>query len=270
MESLLTVPDVLQKIALVSDNCKAALAGVNFPIPLIPARDLQVLPISEHPGKKGLSYVEGQARLLHDLANIELQAMELAFRTLCEYPNAPRLFREQLADLTISEGQHLKLCLDGLNQLGFQWGTWPAHLALWEAISFEDSIIDRLFIVHRYLEGSGLDAGGTILTKLSGVKEKYVQDIVRVIQTEEIDHVNFGSYWYRQFCLAENLNPETDFRYRLDSLKHRLPRRLEVLNWVVRKKAGFTDLELLHLTELQNEQKAKIYKGHNNGKTTTV
>src|SRR4051812_40126695 len=70
--------------------------------PLQPARDTKVVRLHELPPKPGLSTAEGQARLLHDLASIELQAMELGLRTLTEYPNAPKEFREQLALVTRS------------------------------------------------------------------------------------------------------------------------------------------------------------------------
>ena len=121
------------------------------------------------PAKKGLSFKEGQARLLHDLASIELQAMELCLRSLYEYPDAPVAFREQLATIALGEGNHLQLCLNGIETLGFAWGDWPVHVALWHSTANSDSLLDRILIVHRYLEGSGLDAGDTLLRRLSGV-----------------------------------------------------------------------------------------------------
>lgn len=83
-------------------------------VPEIPARDALILPTKDHPKKLGLSLIEGQARALHDLASIELQAMELGLRTLAEFPDANRDFRNQMADLTLNEGEHLKLCLKSL------------------------------------------------------------------------------------------------------------------------------------------------------------
>ncbi|MCX7978133.1 MAG: ferritin-like domain-containing protein, partial [Bdellovibrionaceae bacterium] len=81
-------------------------------VPTSPARDVKVLPLHQHPPKEGFTQRSGRARLLHDLANIELQAMELGLRTLLEFPHAPQQFREELGELTLSEGQHLRLCLE--------------------------------------------------------------------------------------------------------------------------------------------------------------
>lgn len=65
------------------------LAGDTLTIPKDPGRDVQTLALRNLPDKKGLSSKEGQARLLHDLASIELQAMELGLRTLAEFADAP-------------------------------------------------------------------------------------------------------------------------------------------------------------------------------------
>ncbi|RYZ67422.1 MAG: DUF455 family protein, partial [Proteobacteria bacterium] len=111
------------------------------------ARDVRVVQTKDLPNKPGISTVEGQARLLHDLASIELQALELGLRTLEEYPEAPKEFREQLAEVTAGEARHLALCLDGIEALGYSWGHWNVHLALWNVVSPEDSLLDRILIV---------------------------------------------------------------------------------------------------------------------------
>src|SRR5690606_22563209 len=133
-----------------------------FQRPLQPARDVEVKRLGAHPPKKGLSEKQGRARLGHDLASIELQAFELGVRTLQEFPEAPRAFREELLNVTLEEAKHLRLCLQALDHLGFHFGFWPTHLTLWECVSAEDSLLDRIVIVHRYLEGSGLDASDSL------------------------------------------------------------------------------------------------------------
>lgn len=228
-----------------------ALRGNTYSIPDVVSRDVEVLPPYAHPPKKGISTQEGQARLLHDLASIELQAMELALRTLVEFPEASREFREQLADLTLSEGKHLRLCLQGIEMLGFKWGDWPVHLGLWQAVSKEDSLLDRLLIVHRYLEGSGLDASESILKKLHGVPSKFVRQTVTTIFEEEIDHVSFGSRWYKSFCEDQGFDADMDFRVRLFGLKSRLPMRIEKIAHESRVKAGFTPHQIQTLEDFR-------------------
>ncbi len=220
-------------------------------VPLVPARDISLLAPKELPAKKGLSTKEGQARLLHDLASIELQAMELGLRTLVEFPTAPKFFREQLWGITISESEHLEMCLTEIEGLGFKWGDWPIHCALWSATSKTDSLLDRILIVHRFLEGSGLDAGDTILRRLKGVDAKPLQKAAERIFSDEIGHVEFGSIWYRQICKLENTDPDLDFSQRMDKLRWVLPKRVENIAVELRRKAGFTDSEIEYLKKLR-------------------
>ncbi len=224
-------------------------------IPRIPARDISLLSPRVHPPKKGLSYKEGQARLLHDLANIELQAMELGLRTLFEFPLAPLAFREQLVEVVRSESEHLKLCLQGIEALGFRWGNWPIHTLLWEATSSEDSLLDRVLIVHRYLEGSGLDAGETLLRRLDSVLESPLQPIVQRIFTDEILHVDFGSRWYRDLCQLEKKDPAQDFPERMQKIRSQLPKRIEPIAREPRLKAGFSLAEIQYLENLRSEMR---------------
>ena len=243
-----------EKLSSLENQVHRALLGDIFDIPKTPDRDIPVLERGRHPGKKGLSYVEGQARLLHDMANIELQAMELALRTLCEYPDANRTFRQQLAELTLSEGRHLKMCVEGLRELGYDWGHWPIHLVLWNAVDTSDSLIDRLFIVHRYLEGSGLDAGQSLIDRFRGISPNKTVEIMNVISNEELEHVQFGSQWYRHFCIENKLDADLKFKSLLTDLLPRLPRRMEPVNVELRKRALFSESEISDLVYLRNSQ----------------
>jgi uncharacterized ferritin-like protein (DUF455 family) len=209
-------------------------------------REAKVVAPHELPPKPGLSTREGQARLLHDLASIELQAMELAVRGLSEFPDAPLRFREDLAELALDEARHLRLCLQGLNELGFEWGHWPCHLALWNVVRPDDSLIDRVLIVHRYLEGSGLDAGDSILRRLAGVPAKELRETVGLVVSEEMDHVRFGTHWYIELCREAKLDPEAEFAARIGRIAQLAPRR-ERLARELRLKSGFTEFELAEL-----------------------
>jgi uncharacterized ferritin-like protein (DUF455 family) len=250
--SSLEMPNVWEKIKNIQKSCELALQGGDLSVPLWPARDAQVLDSKLHPPKIGFSQREGQARMLHDLASIELQAMELGLRTLIEFPDAPQGFREELLAVTVSEGEHLRLCLDGIEDLGFSWGHWPVHCALWDAVSAEDSLLDRILIVHRYLEGSGLDAGDQLIRRLDGVESATsTKKIVQQINYEEIGHVDFGSRWYREICRLEKIDPQDDFPARIEALRSKLPKRMEKLNHDLRRRAGFTEEELRHCEALR-------------------
>lgn len=256
LSNALFICDVREKIRALPDSIERAWKKdpQALAIPSVaPGRDLLVLARGRRGNKKGLSTIEGQRRLLHDLANIELQAMELAFRSFIEYPEAPQEFREQMADLAISESKHLELCLDQLEKLNYQWGQWPVYLSLWNAVSVEDSLLDRLLIVHRYLEASGLDAGVSLLKRLAQSQAPMLEKAVKKITEEEVGHVEFGSVWYQKFCREQKLDPDQDFKTRMHSLALKLPKRFEVIDYQIRKKAGFTDSEIQTAIEIRDQ-----------------
>ncbi len=249
-------PDIFKKIDILRRSESFVFNLKNkVDCPDLPARDIQALEFKLHPPKKGFSTAEGQARMLHDLASIELQAMELGLRSLVEFPDENQhedhKFREELWRLTLSESEHLEMCLIEIEKLGFKWGDWPVNCGLWQSVSSDDSLLDRLLIVHRYLEGSGLDAGDTLLRRLAGVDATAVQRAVKIINTEEIGHVKFGSDWYNYYCLQSGLDPVDDFEIRMNRLRAVLPKRLNPLNHDLRKQAGFSESEIMYLEKLR-------------------
>ncbi len=248
---VLETENIWKKIELIQNSAADAMAGRLLFVPDEPARDVGVISAGDLPPKKGLSYKEGQARLLHDLASIELQAMELGLRTLIEFQGAPPGFRDELHAVVLDEARHLKLCLQAIEGLGFSWGQWPVHLALWNAVDASDSLLDRILIVHRYLEGSGLDAGDTFMRKLDGVAEGAIHKVVRLICNEEVGHVEFGSRWYRNICALEKIDPQNDFSKRMDGLRYRVPKRIEKISRKLRILAGFTESEIVYLENLR-------------------
>lgn len=244
MRNYFELPQAVDKINLIETACQFLLQGGSMSIPHHPARSMSIVAPEKLPPKKGLSFKQGQARLLHDLASIEMQAMELAVRTLAEYPDAPEEFKEELAEVAINEAEHLRICIEAIQELGFEYGSWDVHCALWEAVNADDEFLDRVLIVHRYLEGSGLDAGAMLLRRLNGLSAKSTERVVQQIVREEIAHVQFGSDWYRKLCLQQGLDPETDFFKRLLRLRHRIPKRIENIAPELRLQAGFTVKEV--------------------------
>lgn len=247
------------KCSTFTQDCVAAFGGLEkteFPVDFKPARNGEVLHSSLHPKKLGLSVKMGQARLLHDLASIELQAMELALRNLAEFPDAQPEFREELYRLALSECEHFKLCLSGLADYGCSFGDWPVHLGLWSAVSASDTLLDRILIVHRYLEGSGLDSGETLQKRLRGIDQSPLHQISLQIVTEEVGHVEFGSRWYRSECQKQKLDATDDFKERFQLLKFKLPQRIEPIADSLRLKAGFNPAEI----EFLKEQREAVIK----------
>jgi uncharacterized ferritin-like protein (DUF455 family) len=212
-------------------------------IPEVPGRDLDlILEIKKHPPKPPFNTAIGQARMLHDLGNIELQAMELAVRTLAQFPEAPREFREELAGVALEEARHYDLCLNALDELGCPWGSWPVHRSLWDVVTDGD-LLERVLIVHRYMEGAGLDAGSRLMERLTGVVAPLAREVVSTIVREEVGHVSFGSKWYRIICRERGIDPDQHFRDSYPEILRAIPRN-EKPDFGVRRQAGFNDSEI--------------------------
>lgn len=262
-KQVLLEPEVRVKLECLDGNLHQLLEGEVFAVPDQPGRDVQIWALKDLPPKKGLSTKEGQARLIHDLASIELQAMELGLRTLIEFPEAPREFREQLAEIVAEEGRHLNLCLKALENLERPWGSFPTHTMLWASADASDSLLDRILIVHRYLEGSGLDATDTILRRLSGVKAPEATQAIEVIRRDEMGHVRFGSYWYHELLRREGCAAADDFEARLNRLYRKIPRRIEPISRQLRLDAGFLVCEVEVLEKIRerwlNPRSARVH-----------
>ncbi len=239
-----TIGDVVERLlgtatGLANEN---AVAG-KIEIPTVPGRDVEIiLEIKSHPPKPALNTPLGQARMLHDLGNIELQAMELAVRTLAQFPKAPRGFREELAEVALEESRHFGLCLDALDALGHPWGSWPVHRSLWDVVTDGD-LLERVLIVHRYMEGAGLDAGSRLMDRLTGVVAPLAKTVVGTILREEIGHVAFGSKWYRLICASHRIDADAYFKSAYPKILAAIPRN-EKPDFEIRRKAGFNDAEI--------------------------
>jgi uncharacterized ferritin-like protein (DUF455 family) len=250
--SVISTESVFKKLDLVeSEVHRLLLGGGAAAMPVRPGRDVSFHRPELLHGKHGLQSKTGQARLLHDLANIELQAVELGLRTLHEFQDTSREFREELARITLEEASHLQLCLSGLEDLGHQWGDWTIQTSLWDATSADDSLIDRILIVHCYLEGSGLDAGDILLNRLAGIENKKIKAIVGKIVGDEIGHVDFGRRWFQHYCAAEGLDAKSHLRRRLAELSHQLPARGARVSRSLREKSGYDLDEVVIFEEYQ-------------------
>ncbi len=245
----------VSKEALEAYDIKKTFKGMSIPDVL--GRDVELLPPKQHPNKKGLSHPLGQQRLLHDLASIELQAMELGVRSLIEFQGnlgVPEEFFNDLVKVTLEESVHCKLCLDLLEKIGGYWGMFPVHIGLWNVAKSTDDILDRLLKVHRYLEGSGLDATFTLANRLKDIKgATLVHDLIVRIATDEISHVQFGSKWFAYFCDKKQVSRVSECKRILKASINELPYRREPIKENLRLDAGFLSDEIKAFQEFQKE-----------------
>jgi uncharacterized ferritin-like protein (DUF455 family) len=193
--------------------------------------------------KRRMDTLEGRAGLLHSLAHIEFNAMNLALDAIWRFPDMPQEYYEDWLKVAKEEAYHFSLVNEHLHSLGFAYGDFPAHNSLWEMVERTiDSVMARMALVPRTMEARGLDAVPSIRDRFKQIKEARAVEILEIILHDEIGHVLIGNRWFNFLCSKENLSPITT--YRELAAKYRAPVLKPPFNMEARKQAGFTTEEL--------------------------
>ncbi|UHL66191.1 ferritin-like domain-containing protein [Paralcaligenes sp. KSB-10] len=216
-------------------------------IPGRPARPEMVLPLKVR--QRSMQTPQGRAALIHSLAHIEFNAINLALDVIWRFAGMPEPFYRDWAQVAREEANHFDLLDRHLLGLGYRYGDFPAHDGLWEmAERTRNEVLARLALVPRTLEARGLDASPIVRNKLAGAGDAAGAAIIDVILQDEIGHVAIGNRWYRYLCGKHELDPIAE--YKALAIKYRAPRLRGPFNFEARRAAGFSDQEL---QALQND-----------------
>ncbi len=193
--------------------------------------------------KRRMDTPEGRAGLLHSLAHIEFNAMNLALDAIWRFSDMPKEYYEDWLQVAKEEAYHFSLVNEHLHSLGFSYGDFPAHNSLWEMVErTTDSVIARMALVPRTMEARGLDAVPMIRDRFIQIKETRAVEILEIILNDEIGHVLIGNRWFNFLCTKDHLSPIA--AYRELAAKYRAPVLKGPFNIEARKQAGFTTEEL--------------------------
>lgn len=215
--------------------------------PGIPGRPVRP-PLVAHTQLKQRSMrtLEGRAALVHAITHIELNAIDLALDVAWRFAGMPRSFYLDWLMVAREEALHFSLLRDHLHRLGFAYGDFPAHNALWEmAEKTRGDVLARIALVPRTLEARGLDASPAVRAKLLSAGDAAGAAIIEVILRDEIGHVAIGNRWFRWLCDRRGLDPLTT--YADLALQYGAPRLRGPFNLEARRAAGFSDEELARL-----------------------
>jgi uncharacterized ferritin-like protein (DUF455 family) len=192
---------------------------------------------------------EGLAALLHAIAHIEFNAIDLALDALWRFPAMPTDFYRQWLQVAHEEATHFGLLREHLATLGHAYGDFPAHNGLWEmCVKTQHNATARMALVPRTLEARGLDATPLIQARLRKVDTPEAHraiEILDVILRDEIGHVAVGNRWYAWLCAQQGLEPVA--HYRALARRHTAPRLRPPFNLDARRSAGFSEAELAGL-----------------------
>ena len=195
---------------------------------------------------KPLTTPEGRALLLHAIAHIELNAIDLALDVVWRFEGLPEDFYLDWVRIAIEEAKHFLLIQKHLLGMGFDYGHFPAHNSLWEmAERTRGDIVARIGLVPRTMEARGLDASPAVKNKLISAGDQAAGRIMDIILEEEIGHVAAGNRWYRYVCETRGLDPIQTYRQLIQ--QYDAPKLKSPYNLEARRLAGFDEEELNYL-----------------------
>jgi uncharacterized ferritin-like protein (DUF455 family) len=218
-----------------------AALHVSGAVPGRPARPILVPP--RLVGRRSMATLEGRAMLVHALAHIEFNAVNLALDALWRFPDMPAEYYTDWLRVTKEEAIHFSMLSAHLQVLGYAYGDFPAHDSLWEMVEkTRGDIVARMALVPRTLEARGLDAIPPLRAKLAQAGDLAAAKILDIILREEIGHVEIGNRWYGYLCLQRGLEPRSTY----DELaaRYEAPVLKGPFNIAARRLAGFTETEL--------------------------
>lgn len=253
VETALLTFDLDEKISLVKE------ITLEDPLPLHPEpRRLQAPGRPERPilispkavPKRGLGTVEGRAALLHALAHIEFNAVNLALDAIYRFRKMPAAYYADWLKVAQEEALHFSLLRTYLQKSGFDYGDFPAHNGLWDmALRTDHDVMIRMALVPRILEARGLDVTPGIRARLWSAGDRQAAEILDVILRDEIGHVQIGNRWYHWCCEQRGLEPVATFVGLLR--EYAVPAFPGALNHEARLAAGFSKEELALIESLK-------------------
>ncbi len=169
----------------------------------------------------------GRQALLHAVAHIELNAVDLHWDIIARFTDHPMPlgFYDDWVKAGDEEAKHFNLICDCLEAMGSHYGALPAHAGMWRAATdTADDLLGRLAVVPMVLEARGLDVTPGMIDVFRKAGESGAVAAMEVIYGEEVSHVAYGSKWFNWLCGKQGTDPKEMFhtlvqRYFHGSLK---------------------------------------------------
>jgi uncharacterized ferritin-like protein (DUF455 family) len=196
--------------------------------------------------RRRLDTAPGRAALIHALAHIEFNAINLALDAAWRFRGLPRDFYGDWLKVAAEEAYHFRLLRDHLRGLGFDYGDFAAHSGLWDmAVRTGHDALVRMALVPRVMEARGLDVTPGIRVKLVSAGDQRAAEILDIIERDEVGHVAIGNRWYAFLCEQRGLEPVATFRQLL--VDYDAPALRPPFHLAARRAAGFSEPELAWL-----------------------
>lgn len=192
--------------------------------PDIPARPAKpILSAPKDVPRRRLGSPEGKIALIHAIAHIELNAIDLAWDMIARFGHTAvtrlhlgQAFLDDWVQVGEEEASHFLFLNQRLEDLNSYYGATLAHDGLWDAAKdTREDILARLSIVPMVLEARGLDVNPGMSERLRASGDDITAEILDLIYQDEIGHVKIGTYWFHKICSIRGLDAKTTFESNL-------------------------------------------------------
>jgi uncharacterized ferritin-like protein (DUF455 family) len=199
--------------------------------------------------RRGMGTQQGRTILMHAIAHIEFNAINLAWDAIYRFRNLPREYYSDWVGVAREEAMHFSMIRTWLEQQGSFYGEFAAHDGLWHmAIQTMDDPLIRMALIPRVFEARGLDVAPDMIKGLFNHGAEEAAEILQLIYDDEIGHVHIGSVWFEYLCKQRNIISDVTFQ---EILKEYQPVFVKnKLNKKARRQAGFSDSELTMLENI--------------------
>ncbi len=203
--------------------------------------------------KRSLHTLKGRIALLHAIAHIELNAVDLALDIVTRFATGPvpNSFFDGWMQVAFEEAKHFRMVRARLRELGAEYGDLPAHDGLWQAAhATRTDLTARLAVVPLILEARGLDVTPALQAKMRETGDLESAAILDVIYNDEKGHVAVGAKWFRFLCAREKRDPARTFQ---ELVRANFRGSLKApFNDIARAEAGLTPSFYRSLTSTSN------------------
>ncbi|MCZ3378783.1 ferritin-like domain-containing protein [Rhizobium sp. AG207R] len=203
--------------------------------------------------KRSLHTLKGRIALLHAIAHIELNAVDLALDIVARFATGPvpNSFFDGWMQVAFEEAKHFRMVRARLRELGADYGDLPAHDGLWQAAhATRTDLTARLAVVPLILEARGLDVTPALQAKIRETGDLESAAILDVIYNDEKGHVAVGAKWFRFLCAREKRDPARTFQ---ELVRANFRGSLKApFNDIARAEAGLTPSFYRSLTSTSN------------------
>jgi len=164
---------------------------------ILPGREVKVPPIA------GMADPVQRPRILHALANHELQAAELFAWALLAFPDAPADFRRGLVAILDDEQRHTRMYVARLEAAGTRFGDFPVTGYFWNKVGAIVTPLHFICAMSLTFENANLDHTVEYAEAALQAGDRKTAAVIERVHRDEVEHVRFGWRWLREWKGAD-------------------------------------------------------------------